>query len=58
MFAPKTIVRGVVCGRFVVVKSEPSTVAGGAIVTVKEIGPNGQVSSRKMRFPADILVAE
>jgi hypothetical protein len=56
-FAPKQLVRGRVCGRFQVVKSHVSK-TGTEVVTVREIGPQGQLASSVMRFPASILVAE
>ena len=57
-FKKGQIVKGVVCGRFVVVKCEVNEKIGTEVVTVNEIGPQGQVSTKKMRFPVSILVAE
>ena len=51
-------VRGKVCGRFVVVKCEMSK-SGFEIATVREVSPCGKfIDNKKMRFPADMLVAE
>jgi hypothetical protein len=49
-------VRGVVYGKFVVLKSERSKLDGKEIVTCREIGPQGQQGC-KVRLPVDILVA-
>ena len=56
-FTKGQTVRGKVCGLFKVVKVEWSEVMGQHIVTVNEIGPQGQISRSKMRFTEDILVA-
>ena len=58
VFTKGQVVRGVVTGRFVVVKTEFSHVVGETIVTVKQIGPNGEIARSTMRFVASILVAE
>lgn len=57
MFTKGQVVRGVKCGRFVVVSTKPGT-AAGEVVTVREIGPQGQVSRSTMRFPSSMLVAD
>ncbi|CAB4177841.1 hypothetical protein UFOVP1004_27 [uncultured Caudovirales phage] len=57
MFATGQKVRGVVCGSFVVVKSKRSDITGSVIVTVREIGPCGEVSRNKMNFISDVLVS-
>jgi hypothetical protein len=50
-------VRGVVTGKFVVVKCEVRKADGVEVVTVKQVSPEGFVSSSTMKFPADVLVA-
>ena len=56
-FKKGQIVYGKVLGKFIVVKSEMSSVIG-EILTVKEIGPNGEQSATKMRFPAEMMKSE
>ena len=56
-FAKGQQVRGVVAGKFVVVKCEVRKVDGIEVVTVRQISPEGFVSSSTMKFPADVLVA-
>jgi hypothetical protein len=50
-------VRGVVTGKFIVVKCHIRDIDGVEIVTVKQVSPEGFVSSSTMKFPADVLVA-
>jgi hypothetical protein len=57
-FAKNQIVRGVAAGRFVVVSSKIREADSCEVVTVKQISPEGFVSSSTMRLPADCLVAE
>lgn len=54
-FSKNDRVRGVVCGRFVVVDVVPSKVDGGPIVLVRELGPANEIGRKVMRFPANIL---
>lgn len=60
MFERNQVVRLVVTGnRCAVVKCEAASVPGGAIVTVRELHPvTGKPAGGKMRFTADVLVAE
>jgi len=56
-FTKNQTVRGKVSGRFVVVKSEVKPHVG-EVLTVKEISPEGYVSTKTMRFPAEMMIAE
>ena len=56
-FAKDQVVKGKVCGKFVVVKCEFSELHGSEVVTVREISPEGFIANSKMRFPADMLEA-
>lgn len=58
VFTKGQVVRGVVTGRFVVVKTEFSHAVGETIVTVKQMSECGMVARSTMRFPASILKAE
>lgn len=53
-FSKNDRVRGVVCGRFVVVDVKV-TKDGREVVSVRELGPANEIGSKVMRFPADIL---
>ena len=57
-FEKGQVVNGKVTGKFVVVKCEIRKADGIQIVTVNQVSPEGYVSSSKMKFPADVLVAE
>jgi hypothetical protein len=57
-FTKGQTVRGKVVGKFIVVKCEIRTVDGTEVVTVNQVSPEGLVSKSKLRFPADVLVAE
>lgn len=56
-FQAGQVVRGNVCGRFIVIKVETKQHVG-EVLTVKELGPNGEQSTQKMRFPAEMMYAE
>lgn len=57
-FEKGQVVNGKVTGKFVVVKCETRKADGTVIVTVNQVSPEGFVSNSKMKFPADMLVAE
>jgi hypothetical protein len=46
---------GVVTGHWVVVKSEPSCIAAGEIVTVRGIKKDGSIEEWEERYPVDIF---
>lgn len=56
-FQKGQIVYGKVIGKFIVIKTEFSPVIG-EILTVKELGPNDEQSTNRMRFPADMMKSE
>lgn len=57
-FSKNERVRGVVCGEFVVKSVKKSVIDAGWVVSVNEVSPEGLVSRKTLRFPADVLVSK
>lgn len=57
-FAKGQIVYGKVVGKFQVEKVELGKITGTEIVVVRQIGPKGEIDTKKMKFPPDCLQLE